>query len=203
VSRAAVFLDRDGVLNDPVPDPAGGGRPESPYRVEDVHLSAGAVAGARRLQEAGFALVVVTNQPAAAKGTTTVEALEAVNARVRGLLAAEGIEFAGWYVCLHHPAGRVAALSGACDCRKPAPGLLLQAADELDLDLEASWIVGDSDSDIEAGRRAGTRTALVEHPGSAHRRTGEAVADLQTRDLEEAAAGILGQAGPALGSSAA
>jgi histidinol-phosphate phosphatase family protein len=192
VSRAAVFLDRDGVLNDPVPDPTGGGRPESPYRVEDVRLAAGAVVGARRLQDAGYALVVVTNQPAAAKGTATVEALEAVNVHVRGLLAAEGIEFAGWYACLHHPNGIVRALTRACECRKPRPGLLLQAAGELELDLAASWTVGDSDSDIEAGSRAGTRTVLIEHPGSAHRRAGTATPDQTASDLADAAGGIVG-----------
>jgi D-glycero-D-manno-heptose 1,7-bisphosphate phosphatase len=192
VSRAAVFLDRDGVLNDPVPDPAGGGRPESPYRVEDVRLAAGAVTGAQQLRDAGYALVVVTNQPAAAKGTTTVEALEAVNVHVRGLLAAEGIEFAGWYACLHHPDGVVRALTRACECRKPEPGLLLQAASELELDLADSWMVGDSDSDIEAGSRAGTRTVLIDHPGSAHRRLGAATPDQTGRDLAEAAESIVG-----------
>ncbi len=191
MSRSAVFLDRDGVLNDPVEDAERGGPPESPYRVEDVRLAAGAVAGARRLREAGYALVVVTNQPAAAKGTVTVEALEAVNARVRSLLADSGVEFAGWYTCLHHPDGAVVGLSGSCDCRKPAPGLLLRAADELGLELPASWIVGDSDSDVAAGQRAGTRTVLVAHPGSAHRRSDAVAPDLRAGDLADAAAGIV------------
>jgi D-glycero-D-manno-heptose 1,7-bisphosphate phosphatase len=190
MARAAVFLDRDGVLNDPVPD-AASGRPESPYRPEDVTLATGAIAATRQLARAGYVLVVVTNQPAAAKGTTTVEALEAVNARVAGLLAREGVELAGWYTCLHHPAGTVPGLSGPCDCRKPAPGMLLQAARELDLDLGASWMVGDSDSDVAAGQRAGARTVLVEHPGSAHRRGGEARPDRTARDLGEAADAIL------------
>jgi len=184
VSRPAIFLDRDGVLNDPVGSP-----PESPYRVEDVRLAPGAAEGVRALRAAGFALVVVTNQPAAAKGTATLEALEAVNARVRSLLA---VEFDGWYTCLHHPQGTVTGLAGPCDCRKPAPGMLLQAADELDLDLAASWIVGDTDADIGAGRRAGTRTVLVPHPGSAHRRTGAEPADLEAPDLHAAAARIAG-----------
>jgi D-glycero-D-manno-heptose 1,7-bisphosphate phosphatase len=191
VSRPAVFLDRDGVLNDPVADVERREPPESPYRVEDVRLAAGAVAGARRLREAGYALVVVTNQPAAAKGTATVEALDAVNARVRSLLADSGVELDGWYTCLHHPDGVVVGLSGPCDCRKPAPGLLLRAAGELDLELAASWIVGDSDADVVAGQRAGTRTVLVAHPGSAHRRTDAVSPDLRSGDLADAAAGIL------------
>lgn len=189
MSRRAIFLDRDGVLNDPVPD--GDGPPESPYRPQDVRLTSGAVEGARALRDAGYALVVVTNQPAAAKATATVAALDAVNARVRELLAAGGVELDGWYTCLHHPAGTVAGLAGPCDCRKPAPGMLLQAAGELELDLGASWIVGDTDADMGAGRAAGTRTALVTHPGSAHRRTPAATGDVVAQDLAEAAARIV------------
>ncbi|MDA0182379.1 HAD family hydrolase [Solirubrobacter phytolaccae] len=192
MSRAAIFLDRDGVLNDPVPD--GDGPPESPYHPEDVHLSTGAVEGARALRAAGFALVVVTNQPAAAKGTATVAALMAVNSRVREVLADAAVELDGWYTCLHHPAGTVPELSGPCDCRKPAAGMLLQAARELDLDLAASWIVGDSDSDVGAGERAGVRTALVEHPGSAHRRSDLVAPDVRAADLAEAAAAIVAAA---------
>lgn len=184
MSRAAIFLDRDGVLNDPVGSP-----PESPYHPADVRLAPSAAEGVRSLREAGYALVVVTNQPAAAKGTATVEALDAVSARVRELL---GVEFDGWYTCLHHPAGVVPYLSGVCDCRKPAPGMLLQAAHDLDLALPESWIVGDTDADIEAGRRAGIRTVLIPHPGSAHRRTGVARPDLEAVDLGAAAAAILG-----------
>jgi D-glycero-D-manno-heptose 1,7-bisphosphate phosphatase len=183
-SRRAVFLDRDGVLNDPVGTP-----PESPYRPDDVRLAPRAAEGVRALKDAGYALVVVTNQPAAAKATATREALAAVSARVRGLL---GVEFDGWYTCLHHPNGVVPELSGACDCRKPAPGMLLQAARELGLALAESWIVGDTDADIEAGRRAGTRTLLIPHPGSAHRRSGAAAPDLEAADLGAAAAAILG-----------
>jgi D-glycero-D-manno-heptose 1,7-bisphosphate phosphatase len=190
VSAAAVFLDRDGVLNDPVPHD--GGSPESPYRVEHVRLASGAIEGARQLSAAGYVLVVVTNQPAAAKGTATVDALEAVGGRVRELLASEGVAPAAWYACLHHPDGVVPELSGACDCRKPAPGMLLRAAAELDLDLAASWMVGDSDSDVEAGRRAGARTVLIEHPGSAHRRRGTAAPHRTAGDLAGAAKAILG-----------
>jgi len=188
----AVFLDRDGVLNDPVVDREHGGPPESPYRPEDVHLSAGAVTGAQQLRAAGYALVVVTNQPAAAKGTASVEALDAVNVRVRRLLTEAGVELDGWYTCLHHPAGTVAELAGPCDCRKPAPGMLLRAAEDLRLDLGSSWIVGDSDSDVGAGDRAGVRSVLVMHPGSAHRRSDDLTPDHKVKDLDEAARTILG-----------
>lgn len=189
--RRAAFLDRDGVLNALVPDPVSG-REESPLRFEDVRLLPGAAAAARRLAEAGFALVGVSNQPAAAKGTISLEQLLEVQERVLELLAAEGVRFDGFRLCLHHPEGVVAELSGPCDCRKPAPGMLLDAAAELDLDLAPSWMIGDTDTDVAAGRAAGCRTVLIEHPGSAHKRQGAGEEDLRAADLPQAVRAILG-----------
>jgi len=186
-SSRAVFLDRDGVLIELVLDPRHGTY-ESPYRSPDVSLAAGAAEALGRLQDAGFRLVVASNQPAAAKGTVNAAALQAVHDRVVELLAAEGIELDAWRYCFHHPHGVVPELSGECACRKPEAGLLLNAASELGLDLAASWMVGDSDSDVEAGRRAGCRTVLIEHPGSAHRRSGSVRPDLHASDLRDAAA---------------
>ena len=188
--KRAVFLDRDGVLNEPVLDPADG-RPESPLRAQDVVLCEGAAAAVVALQQAGFETVVVTNQPAAAKGKTSVDELHAVNERVRALLAAGGAEIATWKICLHHPEATVAELGGPCDCRKPAPGMLLEAASELGLSLPESWIVGDSDGDIGAGQAAGCRTLLIEHPLTSHRRSPGVAADANANDLQGAAAIIL------------
>jgi D-glycero-D-manno-heptose 1,7-bisphosphate phosphatase len=190
VRARAVILDRDGVLDDPVPDPRSGGLPESPYDPADVRLAAGALAGVRALRAQGFLLVVASNQPAAAKGTVSLESLWAVHERVEALLREGGMVLDGWYYCHHHPAGVVPELSGLCDCRKPAPGLLLRAAEEHDLDLAASWMVGDSDADVEAGRRAGCRTVLIEHPGSAHRRSASVDPTLVAADLAAAAVAI-------------
>jgi D-glycero-D-manno-heptose 1,7-bisphosphate phosphatase len=195
VSRRAAFLDRDGVLNEPVPDPVDG-RPESPLRPEDVRLVDGAADGARALRDAGFALVVVTNQPAAAKGKATVADIEAVNERVRELLRQAGVELDGWRTCLHHPDAAVPELGGACDCRKPAPGMLIDMARELELDLSGSWMLGDSDVDVVAGRAAGCRTVLIEHPLTAHRRSDESPADARHRNLRDAAAFVTGRASP-------
>jgi D-glycero-D-manno-heptose 1,7-bisphosphate phosphatase len=191
-ARPAVFLDRDGVLTELVPDP-GSGLPESPLSQGDVRLVPGAAAAAKRLRDdGGYALVGVTNQPAAAKGRLTVSRLEEVQTRVVDLLAAAGVELDGWRMCLHHPDGVVAELSGRCECRKPAPGMLLDAARELGLDLDRSWMVGDTDADIEAGRAAGCRTALIVHPGSAHKRSTAAPADLEGPDLDHVSALVLG-----------
>jgi len=189
---AAVFLDRDGVLNAAVADPVSG-RPESPLRLADVRLLPGAAAAARRLSDAGYALVCVSNQPAAAKGKgkATVEQLLAVHERVLELLAHEGVSLLASRLCPHHPEGVVAELSGPCPCRKPAPGMLVDAAAALGLDLGASWMIGDTDADVGAGRAAGCRTMLLEYPGSAHKRTGDAGEDVLAADLAAAAARLL------------
>jgi D-glycero-D-manno-heptose 1,7-bisphosphate phosphatase len=154
---------------------------------------AGAAGALRTLRDAGYLLVVVSNQPAAAKGLVEVEQLERVNARVVELLQAEETRLDGLHVCLHHPAGVVPELTGACTCRKPEPGLLLAAAAELGVDLQASWMVGDSDVDVAAGAAAGCRTILVEHPPSVHRRRGDAAPDARTPDLKAAAQHIVGR----------
>ncbi|MGA2162882.1 MAG: HAD-IIIA family hydrolase [Solirubrobacteraceae bacterium] len=178
----AVFLDRDGVLNELVRDPVSG-ELESPLRVADVRLLAGAPAAVSRLERAGFALACVSNQPAAAKGVATVEELLAVHGRVLDLLAAAGVALGASRLCLHHPRGVVSGLSGQCACRKPAPGMLLDAAAALGAEVEASWMVGDTDADVGAGRAAGCRTVLIEHAASKHKRSSGIQPDLRSADL--------------------
>jgi D-glycero-D-manno-heptose 1,7-bisphosphate phosphatase len=167
--KAAVFLDRDGVLNELVVDPVSG-EPESPLAVEQVRLEPGVAEAAVRLEDAGYLLVCVSNQPAAAKGKVSVAQLLAVHARVTDLLAREGVTLAASRICLHHERGAVPGLGGPCDCRKPAPGMLLDAAATLGIDLGESWMVGDTDTDITAGRAAGCRTLLIRNPASVHKR---------------------------------
>jgi D-glycero-D-manno-heptose 1,7-bisphosphate phosphatase len=193
VTRRAVFLDRDGVLTELVPDPSSG-LPESPLRAKDVRLVAGAAAAAGRLRAAGYLLAVVSNQPAAAKGAVPVERLYDVHRHALDLLAAEGVCVDAWRLCLHHPDGVVPSLSGSCDCRKPAPGMLLDAGRELGADMASSWMVGDTDADVEAGRAAGCRTVLIDNSGSAHKRSTVAAPDLRAADLKDVAA-LLSRAG--------
>jgi D-glycero-D-manno-heptose 1,7-bisphosphate phosphatase len=161
----AVFVDRDGTLNEMVYDRTHG-LLDSPRRPEQVRLRPGAaafLAGARR---AGFVTVVVTNQPGIAKGTLMENELRRVHARLAALLRRED-SAARWddiRVCPHHPEGGPFARRRwvrTCRCRKPQPGLLLQAARDLNLDLSKSWMVGDGLNDIQAGRAAGCRTILV------------------------------------------
>lgn len=138
--RPAVFLDRDGVLLD-----------------DELHVMPGVRDALQRLHSAAFALVVVTNQTIISRGVATEEEVDEAHWRLREQLP----EIDAFYVCPHHPNADVDRYRIECDCRKPRPGLLLRAAEELELDLARSWMVGDRISDIAAGARAGCRTVLV------------------------------------------
>jgi D-glycero-D-manno-heptose 1,7-bisphosphate phosphatase len=164
-----ILLDRDGVITEPVLDPNTGTH-ESPLHPADVRLVAGAAQALAALKRCGHTLIVASNQPAAAKGTVPMDELTAVHERTVELLAAEDIELDGWEYCFHHPEGKLPELTGACDCRKPKDGMLRRALAATDADPGQAWMVGDSDSDIQAGASAGTRTALVAHPSTEHRR---------------------------------
>ena len=148
-SRPAAFLDRDGVLNHRIID----GYVTSPAELEMLPHVAEA---ARRLRAAGYALVVVTNQRGIARGLMSAKDVEAVNAELAAHFEQAGAPLAGIYVCPHER-------DVGCLCRKPAPGMLLQAARELDLDLSASLLIGDSESDLGAAEAAGVpRRFLIE-----------------------------------------
>jgi D-glycero-D-manno-heptose 1,7-bisphosphate phosphatase len=185
----AVLLDRDGVITALAVDPRSG-VPESPYHPEDVAILPGAAAAIERLAGAGFALGVVSNQPAAAKGFVDAAELDAVHARTVELLGAAAGAVGHWGYCRHHPDALDPALR-QCDCRKPKPGLLLDAAAALGADRSGSWMVGDSDVDIQAGQAGGFRTVLIEHGDSAHRRKHGSDPELRAEDLGGAVAAIL------------
>ena len=192
----AVFMDRDGVINKGVMDEELG-QYESPYHAADVELEDRAAEGLRLLRGLGWPLIVVSNQPAAAKGIVTLAELWEVHDRVVELLAEEGVALDDWRYCFHHPQGKVPQLSGPCPCRKPLPGMLQAAASKHDIDLEGSWTIGDTDTDVGAGAAAGTRTVLVENPRSAHKRGGAAgEEDFRAADLAEAASIVVGHTGP-------
>lgn len=180
-----VFVDRDGVVNELIPDPLSG-LPESPLRTEDVRLVSGVADALGTLREAGYFLACVTNQPSAAKGVVAVDQLLAVQARVEDLLGDVGVRFDAVRMCLHHPEGLVGDLTMACGCRKPEPGMLLSAAAELGADLAGSWMIGDTDADMIAGDAAGCRTVLVETPGSHHKREGRELSGERAADLASA-----------------
>ena len=159
-SARAVFLDRDGVINELVYYPDHG-IVDSPFTAGQFVMKPHAGEALRKLREAGYRLVLVSNQPGIAKGNLTEEAFNKIARKMREQLAGEGITLDGEYYCFHHPEAKVASLRKVCTCRKPEPGLILQAAGELNLDLERSWMVGDGITDVAAGQAAGCRTVLV------------------------------------------
>jgi len=184
--RPAVFLDRDGVIAELVWHEIDGAY-ESAAHPDRVSLVSDAAFALRAMRDAGFLTVVVSNQPAAAKGTASRADLAATHDRIVALLSDAGVEVDEFRYCFHHPEGVEPELTAACSCRKPEPGLILGAAADLGVDVERSWMIGDADSDVEAGRRAGCRTILVEHPLSSHRRKGGDHADYRVRTVTEAA----------------
>jgi D-glycero-D-manno-heptose 1,7-bisphosphate phosphatase len=150
--RPAVFIDRDGTLTEEV------GYVNHPSRLRLLPQSGAAV---RRLNQAGIAVVVVTNQAGIARGYFSPEVLAAVNAALVSQLKDEGAHLDGVYVCPHHPTEGEAPYRLVCDCRKPKPGLLLRAASDLELDLGRSTLVGDKGSDLVAARAVGACAVLV------------------------------------------
>ncbi|MGA2162778.1 MAG: HAD family hydrolase [Methanoregula sp.] len=187
--KPAVFLDRDGVINKLVLNMVIR-EYEPPHSVEDLVLFPDAIQSLRDLQDAGFALFLVSNQPDYAKGKTTLEQIRAVHERFDHLLKSEGILFRDYYYCYHHPNGIVPEYSFACECRKPKPYFLLKAARDYGIDLTVSWMVGDRDTDIACGKAAGTRTILILEPHSAGSR-GSECPDYRAENLMDAVRIIL------------
>ncbi len=144
----AVFLDRDGVLNEAI---VRDGRPYSPATIDELKLVPDAAAALGRLKAAGFLLIVVTNQPEVARGRQSRTVVEAMNAAVAAELPLDG-----FFTCWHDDRDE-------CPCRKPKPGLLEEAAASLGIDLHISFLVGDRWRDIDAGAAAGCRTVLIDH----------------------------------------
>ncbi|MGH7293577.1 MAG: D-glycero-alpha-D-manno-heptose-1,7-bisphosphate 7-phosphatase [Polyangiaceae bacterium] len=157
------ILDRDGTIIDVVRDEETGAISVA-FHPRQLRLFDGAVEGMRALQDAGFTLAIATNQPAPAKGQFSAEAVRRTNDALVERLAAAGARIAAVEACMHHPDGGEGgdpALVGPCDCRKPKPGMLSALLRRLDGDPARSWMIGDGAGDLEAGRAAGVRTALV------------------------------------------
>ncbi|VWX61102.1 D,D-heptose 1,7-bisphosphate phosphatase [Burkholderiales bacterium 8X] len=170
-ARPAIFLDRDGVLNEEV---------NGVHSPDDLRLVDGVGPALRKINRAGLPAICVTNQPDLAKGLMSFEALEQVFAKLDTELARDAAYLDLIYFCPHHPErgwpGEVLELKVTCDCRKPLPGLLLRAAAEHNLDLGRSWMVGDRYADVQAAKAAGVRAVLV--------RTGHAGSDSDRFDCE-------------------
>lgn len=154
--QRAIFLDRDGTINQYV---------GFLKRLDEFQLIEGVAEAIRRINQSGYLAIIVTNQPVIARGDISWEKLDEIHRKMETLLGQEGAYLDDIFICPHHPdsgfAGEVPIYKIQCNCRKPEPGLLLQAAEKYNIDLAQSWMVGDSQSDVEAGRAAGCRTVLV------------------------------------------
>jgi D-glycero-D-manno-heptose 1,7-bisphosphate phosphatase len=185
VTRPAVFLDRDGTIIEDV------GFLRDLSQIDLLPWSAPAI---RQLNDAGFAVVVVTNQSGIARGYFDESHVRATHETLDATLQALGARIDAYYYCPHHPASTDARYGGDCDCRKPAPGLLRRAAADLGIDLSRSWMVGDWWRDVQAGAAAGTRTILIRTGRSETHRPAPPDApqpDAILNDLMEAAGWIL------------
>jgi D-glycero-D-manno-heptose 1,7-bisphosphate phosphatase len=171
----AAFLDRDGVINRKAPT-------EDEYitRWEQMHIFPGVAEAIARLNRAGFRVIVVSNQRCVAKGLVTTGQLDAMHQRMCRELRVAGAKIDGVYYCPHEE-------QPPCSCRKPEPGMLFAAAEEHQIDLTSSWMIGDSEKDVEAGRSARCRTARILRPGA----TANGNANVLARSLLEAVHQIL------------
>jgi histidinol-phosphate phosphatase family protein len=163
VRQPAVFLDKDGTVLCNVP-----------YNVDPgkMQFAPGASAGLARLGQLGMPLIIISNQPGIGLGLFGPEDLVVMHRHLAAMFREVGATLAGFYYCPHHPQAAVARYAGVCACRKPAPGLLRLAAACHDVDLRRSWFIGDILDDVEAGRRAGCRTILLDNGNETEWRTG-------------------------------
>ena len=178
VKPKAAFIDRDGVINE---------ERNYVHRIEDFVLLPGVAQGLALLRDAGFRLIVVTNQAGLARGYYDQGVMDRLHDHLREQLALQGVALDAIYFCPHHPSGSVKELAFECDCRKPAPGMLLQAAKDFDIDMSASVLIGDKLSDVQAGKRAGVgRVVIVE--------SGHKVEDAAPLQADDVAADLLAAA---------
>lgn len=177
--RRAIFLDRDGTLN----------RDKAyVHRIEDWEWLPGVIPALARLKAAGWLLVVVSNQSGIARGMFGHAELNALQDHANAALAPHHADIDAWYNCPHLP-----EITGPCQCRKPSPGLLLQAAEEWGIDLARSWMIGDKMRDVQAGHACGCKCILLASPGMAQSADDLPAGTLVVPDLPAAAGHILGE----------
>lgn len=172
----AVFLDKDGTI-----------KPDTSRNINSnsAMLNEGVIEGLQLLQSNGYLLVVVTDRLGASKGKVSPDQVDEVSKALSTICSKIGIYLDGFYTCIHHPEGN-------CECRKPNPGLLLQAASEMDIDLSCSWMIGDILNDVEAGKKAGCKTILIDDGEETEWKINEhRNPEYKARDLAEAARFIL------------
>jgi D-glycero-D-manno-heptose 1,7-bisphosphate phosphatase len=193
VVRPAIFLDRDGVLNPTILNPATG-RMESPLSPRDFRLCDGVIPALLQFQAAGYPLILVSNQPNYALGKSSYHTIRSIQHKLEKQLASADVHFTRFCYCLHHPKGLTPGYSGKCACRKPSPGFLLRARDDFAITLSRSWMIGDQPTDTQCGRAAGVRTIRIAPRESGVRPTlqvSDPWADYLASNLAEAAEIVL------------
>lgn len=185
--QKAIFLDRDGIINKYV---------GFLRNIEDFELNKGITDAIKKINSSGYLCIVITNQPVIARGEVTWDELEEIHNKMETELGFEGAYLDGIYFCPHHPhkgyEGEILELKYDCDCRKPKPGMLLKAAEDFNIDLGQSWMIGDGEIDVKAGMAAGCKTVLVNGEGSDYKEgdfgqtyTCESVLEFVEKYLEE------------------
>ena len=156
----AVFLDRDGVINELVYHKEQE-IIDSPFTVGQFRLLPGVSEAIKKLREMDYKAILVSNQPGMAKGILSAETIDNIRDKMKEELAREGSLLDGEYYCFHHPEAKAEKFRVNCKCRKPNPGLIIKAAKDMCIELSESWMIGDNLSDVKAGKRAGCRTILL------------------------------------------
>ncbi len=178
--QKAIFLDRDGTINKYV---------GFLRNIDEFELLPEVTDAIKRINTSGYLAVIVTNQPVIARGEVTFSELNEMHRKMETLLGAEGAYIDALYFCPHHPhkgyAGEIKELKIECDCRKPKPGMLIHAAKEFNIDLNQSWMIGDGENDVKAGKAAGCKTALICNDAS------PVDSDIKVKSLKEAVEKIL------------
>jgi len=156
----AIFLDRDGVINEIIYHKEIGVL-DSPSNVEQFKLLPDVSRAVNGFHKLGFKVIIISNQPGIAKGKYSIDVFEKIKQKMKSELAKDGAVIDAEYYCLHHPQGKIKKYTKICECRKPKPGLILKAAEEHNIDLANSWMIGDGITDVQTGADAGCKTILI------------------------------------------
>jgi len=187
--KKAVFLDRDGVINPPVYNPAAASF-ESPHYPEDYSVYPMVLKALKKLKDKNYRLFVVSNQPSYAKGKTSLENIQAIERILSDYLTENGVDIDKYYYCYHHPDGIVEGYSGKCGCRKPGTLFLEDAIERFDLNAKECWFVGDRDTDVTCGKAMGMRTIQIKNKYTGDK-AGKETPDDYASDVYDAARTIL------------